>query len=495
MTAFREDYLELETRDNLSNPVTVSFRDPDGRLIVTEGRAFRVVNGELHQQLKEFLSSPLFQQLVNARVLINTWLVEDPILQQQLARHAVSKSGVPLALEHEHIEFPSYPYEWPPEMLYAAGELTLNLMSMLGSESFGLKDATPDNVLFHGPKPIFVDLLSIERRDQRDPTWLAYAQFVRTFIRPLLASKYFGIRLDQIFRVYRDGLQPEHVFRMSSNWQRLRPLFLTSVSLPALLSRIHPNRYQGIYQPKRSKSPDEASFILGRQLRGLRRKLAAAKPAETQRSVWRDYESREQQSEAYAPAKQRFVEVAVREHKSAKVLDVGCNLGQFSLLAAAAGAFVVAIDQDPVVVGGLWRRAREANLNILPLVVDLSRPTPGLGWRNSETRGFLDRALGAFDCVFMLAVIHHMLVTERIPLKEILRLAWELTTDMFIVEFVSPEDPMFRLLTRGNDHLYQYLTRELFESACAEYFITERTEQLADCQRWIYQMRRRPTLA
>ena len=91
-------------------------------------------------------------------------------------------------------------------------------------------------------------------------------------------------------------------------------------------------------------------------------------------------------------------------------------------------------------------------------MIDITRPTGGLGWRNQETRGFLNRALGSFDCVFMLAVLHHMLVTERIPLHEILRLARELTTDQLVVEFVAPGDEMFKLLTRGNDNLYQYLT-------------------------------------
>jgi hypothetical protein len=90
----------------------------------------------------------------------------------------------------------------------------------------------------------------------------------------------------------------------------------------------------------------------------------------------------------------------------------------------------------------------------------------------------------------MLAVIHHMLVTERIPLDEILRLAAELTTDALIIEFVAPEDPMFRLLTRGNDHLYGYLNRDLFESLSAKYFAVEKCEQVGDSARWLYQMRR-----
>jgi SAM-dependent methyltransferase len=489
MSATREDLLTLRADDRLSPP-TVSFRDPSGRVVIAENRAFRVVDNDYQDTVAAFLATQLCSDLVQNEALILTRSVADPDLREQLIRIAMPQRPDAMVLEHEHIAFPSYPYEWPPEMLYAAGELTLDLMERLLPESFGLKDASPYNVLYRGNKPIFIDLLSIERRDLKDSTWLAYAQFTRTFIRPLLADKYFGVGLDQTFRVYRDGLQPEHVFRMSSMWQKFHPVFLTSVSLPALLSRMDPGRYQKIYQPRPSRSAEQASFILERQLRGLRRKLEAAKPDDGRKSSWHDYEEREPQKERNLPLKRTFVKHALIEHRPMRVLDVGCNRGYFSLLAAQSGCSVVAIDQDPVVVGGLWRRAAEEKLNILPLVVDLTRPTAGLGWRNLETRGFLERALGSFECVMMLAVIHHMLVTERIPLEEILRLASELTTDMLIIEFVAPEDSMFRLLTRGNHHLYEYLTRDLFETVSAKYFVIERTEQVGDSARWLYQMRR-----
>ena len=103
-----------------------------------------------------------------------------------------------------------------------------------------------------------------------------------------------------------------------------------------------------------------------------------------------------------------------------------------------------AIDSDPVVVGETWRRATADRLPILPLVVDLARPSPGVGWRNGECPGFLDRAHGGFDLVLMLAVIHHMLVTERVPLDAIVEVVAELTTDRIVVEYVGPADPCFR---------------------------------------------------
>jgi hypothetical protein len=138
----------------------------------------------------------------------------------------------------------------------------------------------------------------------------------------------------------------------------------------------------------------------------------------------------------------------------------------------------------------VWRHASGAKLNILPLVVNLARPTPAIGWRNQECPSFLERARGGFDLVLMLAVIHHLLVGEQIPLPEILELAAELTTNFLIIEFVAPEDPMFHSLVRGREELYRDLTKESFEQfANAEFAIT-RSEQLNDT-RWIYLLRKK----
>jgi hypothetical protein len=92
----------------------------------------------------------------------------------------------------------------------------------------------------------------------------------------------------------------------------------------------------------------------------------------------------------------------------------------------------------------------------------------------------------------MLAVIHHMLVTERVPLPDILNLAAELTTDLLVIEFISPEDSMFKRLTRGREELHKDLTRELFEELCRQRFDIVRFQHLEGTTRWLYLMRRRP---
>jgi len=143
------------------------------------------------------------------------------------------------------------------------------------------------------------------------------------------------------------------------------------------------------------------------------------------------------------------------------------------------------------VLGDVWRNARSEKLNILPLAVNLTRPSPGTGWRNQECPSFLERARGKFDCVLMLAVIHHMLVTERVPLEDIVDLAAELTTDLLIIEFIAPQDSMFRRLTRGREELHKSLDREVFEAVCEPRFERVRTQHVEGTTRWLYLLRKR----
>jgi hypothetical protein len=96
--------------------------------------------------------------------------------------------------------------------------------------------------------------------------------------------------------------------------------------------------------------------------------------------------------------------------------------------------------------------------------------------------------------VAMLAVMHHILVTERIPMEDLLDLADQLTKRDLLIEFVGPEDPMFRRIVRGRDRLYSNITRESFESAAKTRFELLRSEQIDGLHRWLYLYRRRTAI-
>jgi 2-polyprenyl-3-methyl-5-hydroxy-6-metoxy-1,4-benzoquinol methylase len=394
-----------------------------------------------------------------------------------------------LVLEHPPARFPSFAHEWCPGMLRDAGRATITIAETLLEDGWGLKDASPHNVLFEGPRPVLVDVLSIERRDPEDSIWLPYAQFQRGFALPLLAARLQGVDLAKIFLSRRDGLEPEAVYSSLGTLARLRPGILSLVSIPTWLGRRHP-RHEVVYEVRRGHDANQAAFVLRRVFRHLRRQLEFASRRSDSRSHWLEYADVNSYSTQSAAAKREFVARAIDLIRPSRVLDVGCNTGAFSTAAARAGAFVVAIDNDVAVVEELYAAAVQSGLDILPLVVDLARPSPPLGWRNAEQPSFLSRAHKAFDLVLLLAVLHHLLVTDGIPLDEVLSLVAELTQDAVVVEFVAPEDLMFRRLSRGRDHLHSALTREAFEVACSRHFRIISALGPLDQTRWMYLLRK-----
>jgi SAM-dependent methyltransferase len=470
--------------------VAASFRDPAGSVFTLAGdeqqRVYRAVTREGARDFEAFLASPPALDLIESgRVVRST-----PVTGIQRAELLAGRDAAVL-LEHERIPFPSFPAEWPPEMLHAAGVVTLELARILRPYHIGLKDATPYNVLFRGPRPVFIDVLSFERREPGDCTWTAYGQFLRTFLLPLLVNRRMEMPLDQIFATRRDGLEPEDVLRWTPLVSRLLPPCFSLVTLPAWLGGRRGPDDSRMYQTRLEDDHEKVQYILNALYQRLEKFLAQVAPQAGRRSTWSDYlESNNNYSERHFAQKQDFVREALAEYTAGRVLDAGCNTGHFSVLAARAGCDVTAIDYDPVVVGALWRRAYAGNLPILPLVVNLARPTPASGWNNCETPSFLERARGHFDAVLMLALIHHLLVSERIPLESVIDLAADFVGEsakgIAIIEFISPEDSMFKRLVRGRDELYRHLTREHFEAAARRRFEIVRKQHCEGSERWLY---------
>ncbi len=475
--------------------MTNSFRDPAGSVFIIGERVIRLVKDPAIEDFVSFLDSRTFRDFLDRGQVVPTSVLT-PGQAREFAEITeshmlVSHLDAALIAEHPRIPFPSYPYEWPPEMLYQAALLTLDLAERSLDDGFGLKDATPYNILFNSHRAVMVDVLSFERRDPHDAVWLPYAQFVRTFVLPLLVNKHFRLLLANVFVNQRDCLEPQDVYRLCNPIQKLLPPFLGLVTIPTWLTRRSSAHHDQIYRKRSYRNQEQARFVVRRLIAALRRTLRKVAPEEGRRSEWSDYMQGTTQSQRYVAAKRTLVENALAHCRPQRVLSIGCNTGYFSALAAKAGGSVVAIDRDEVVVGRVSRKARGEDLEILPLVVDFTRPTPAIGWRNQECASFLDRARETFDLVMMLAVVHHMLVSERVPLREIIGLAAELSKEFLLIEFVPPEDEMFRQIAHGRDALFRYLTREFFEATVGEYFELVLRSPLEGTARWLYLLRKR----
>jgi len=448
----------------LTLPSHKTFRDPAGSTEIRPDGAYRSVRAPFDAEILAFLELPLASELVAQGRLVGS--------EMSLS------SDETLVLRHPRISFQSFPWEWAPGLWLAAAELTLNLCSDLVRQGWLLKDATPLNVLFQGTRPIFVDVLSIERMDPHQPIWLAYGQFVRTFLLPMLAYSQLGWPL-QTSLTRRDGYEPEDIYSALSLPARLRQPALSAVTLPSLLAGNKKMQARSLAS-RAVKDPDLATQILLKTLRGLLAQMRKVTPT-YRSSTWSDYaETATHYDEEDHARKRKFVTGALAAACPARVLDVGCNTGVYSNLAADAGAEVVSIDTDLQAVDRLCASLNGSGRNILPLCVDLAQPTPAAGWENREYAGFLSRCDGHFDTVMMLAVSHHLLLRNQIPMDRIAALCSRLTTQHLILEWVPPADPKFQELLRGREAIYAHIDEASFRDAFAEYFTTVDELRLAN---------------
>jgi SAM-dependent methyltransferase len=429
-----------------------TFRDPAGSVRIAGDRVLREIHPQYAGPALEFLQSETARE----------WVAQGRLIETRF----IPRDNGDLTLEHPRVFFPSYPWEWTPSAWIAAADLTLDLCEELLEQGLILKDATPLNVLFRGARPVFVDVLSIEARDPGSPLWLAYGQFVRTFLLPLAAYRYLGWPLAASIQK-RDGYEPADLAPYLSRWQRWWEPFRSLVTLPLMLEK---SGGRSAPDTRVRQNPEVALAVLRRNLSALRRHLRRLDPRERE-SRWSSYaRSAHHYTDEDQKLKRRFVRDALTAARPRQVLDLGANSGVYSRIAAECGAEVVAWDTDLQATEQNWREAQQQQLNIAPLLANPARPTPAAGWRNAESLALLDRARGRFDCVMMLGLIHHLLLSEQIPLDEIAALLRELTASWAIVEWVPASDPRFVDLLRGREALYAHLDEAAFAQAAATHF-------------------------
>jgi SAM-dependent methyltransferase len=453
-----------------------TFRDPAGSLYFDQAKVFRQVRPAFAAEAESFLDS----------VLARKWMDSGRMVATAIASRNPDGS---LLLEHERIDYPTYPWEWTPGQWAAAGELTLDLCEQAVAAGLILKDATPLNVLFRNAEPVFVDVLSFDARKPGNPIWLACGQFVRTFLLPLAANRYLGWPLAASIE-RRDGYEPADLYPHLPLRRRWTAPLRSLVTLPHLLeAKANASASTGVSRV-RQQPPEVATHVLRGTLKKLRRTLRTLTPP-PHASRWSDYTTTASHYSAEDHArKAAFVERALDQATPRRVLDVGGNTGHYSRIAAAAGARVIAWDTDVQAADANWREAREKREPILPLVANIARPTPAVGWQNAESLSLLQRSEGVFDGILMLGVIHHMLLIDQIPLPAIFDLVRRLTTRWAIIEWVPATDSQFQQLCRGRQDIYGHLDESAFLAAADQHFVRRLVENLPNGRSlWLFETR------
>lgn len=434
-----------------------SFRDPSGFVVSWKDRVFRAVSTRTLEELRSLRDDGLLPRWEGDGLVVPTRLTVEP---QEMSELGAAFPEAAAFVEHERLDLVTYPYEWSFSMLCDAALLHLRLQSELLGTRRTLKDASAYNVQFSHARPVFIDLASIER-SQAPAVWDGYSQFCSMFLFPLLLSAHGRMDRRAYFAFHPNGLDAEEAVR-ALGWARaLAPANFVDVFLQRMLQARFdeaPPERLGRPSPERLQDPAPQMFNLRRLTRRIRG-LRDARAKELSR--WFLYQpSYTEEAEARKAA---FVAEALAGERARVVVDLGCNKGRYSIVAARTARTVVAVDSDESCVDHLYGAAREGRLPILPMWMDIACPSPGLGLGNEERRPFLGR-VGA-DAALALALTHHLLVSTGAPIETVAEHLFRFTTRLLVVEYVSPKDPLFRRIAGLRPDLWSNLTPEAFVRA------------------------------
>jgi ribosomal protein L11 methylase PrmA len=451
-----------------------SFRDPSGFIFKKDNILYRQINKSYKNDYDFLINSGLFSKLVEKKYLINH-------------KEVKLKSGDQLAykiIQPEFIPFVSYPYEWSFSQLKDAALLTLKIQKTALKFGMSLKDATAYNIQFVKSHPILIDTLSFEKYEIGKP-WIAYKQFCQHFLAPLALMSFKDLNFGKLSSLWIDGI----------------PLDLTAKNLP-FRAKLSPGILFNIFMHASSQSKHAGDTISENKnpkpLLNKNQLLAIIENLEStvqslkiprQKTIWEDYYDNTNYTKIAYKNKIEIISQWLKKIKPTSVWDMGGNDGTFGRLASAQKISTLVSDFDPLAIEKAYLKSKEIKDEyMLPLIIDLINPSPAIGWENQERMSFLDRA--NFDLTLCLALVHHLALTNNLPLSYISKMLFNHTKKL-IIEFIPKTDSNVKLLLSRRTDIFENYNQESFEKEFQNYFRIIERKKIKGSERILYLMERK----
>jgi len=394
---------------------SIHSTDAHGRVYLADGTVRRVVSPESYTVFSGLARSGGLDRLHQAG------LVQTRVLPVQQV------DGQPVfALEHERLPFVSYPQEWTIGMLRDAGLCTLNVALALHREGLHLYDAHGWNVTFRHGRAVYLDASSIATGPALEPWWPE--EYFYSFYAPV------KLRTIRMFRRYLWPIAEliatsEHPFA-DPDCPRARAKQLMQ---SRRLGRFAFSYWRRAKRFRHARGTPEATLTL---LADLRRRLSAME-IRSRRSEWGKYNEPGgafDRPETFSP-KARAVACLLQGLPPGRVVDLACNRGWFSGLAASMGHTVlgVEIDANALEAGrplALERRIDLACMNVI-------WPTPPQG-RALCYPSAVERF--ACDTLLMIALQHHLVLRQRVSFRSLAAIAASYGPQNLIIEWIPADD-------------------------------------------------------
>ena len=448
-----------------------SYRDPSGFIFEKDETMFRQVNISFKEHFDHFIKSGCYKNLCDKGLLIP---------HEQINQNLTGESNYYATLKPEKISFISYPYEWGFDMLKDAALLTLRLVKEALEYGMILKDATPFNIQWHEGRLVFIDTLSFEKYEE--VTWVAYRQFCETFLGPLLIMHYSKTPMPQLQLAWPDGI-PLAVIKS------LLPL-RTNLSFHTYL---HIHLHAEISAKKQGSSNKQQNFSKQKLLNLISslETLVGGLKLTDHKSTWSGYYDEASKRDGYLNEKKKIIKgwVGIFQTLIKTGADIGANEGEFSKLLSEKNIPTISADFDPYCINRLYASIKKSGeKNILPLILDISNPSPAIGVNNEERNSFISRT--NVDMVLALALIHHLVIGKNIPFNSVAKFFYQVT-HYLIIEFVPIQDEKVVLMLSQKNISYSNYDEDNFESSFNQYFSIEKKENISGSSRTLYLMKKR----
>jgi ribosomal protein L11 methylase PrmA len=426
-----------------------SFRDPLARIAHYNNSVYRIIYPNGFDRL-EFV-----KKILNKKDIAELMIETKEISKDEIESLEISDQANIKILKHKKIDYVSYPYEWSFHRLKDAAIHHLNLHINLLKNNATLIDAYSYNIQFNYNKPTFIDLMSIKEYSEGE-FWTGHKQFCESFLNPLVLKSKLGINYNNWFKGNLEGIHTNELCKIL----KLKHLFSWNIFYNIFLLNYFEKKYKKNEDLKITKNKKlKKSYYLS-ILSNLKNFIESLKPFKEQ-SVWGEYSRDNTYDDEEKKNKHEFISNYFSKINPNKILDLGCNNGEYAKLALKSGCkSVVGLDYDLNAIDEAYLIAKKEKINFLPLYFDVSNPSSNIGWYQKERKGFLERL--SFDCVIALAFEHHLAIAKNIPLNDVIQWITSLAPKG-IIEFVPKNDPTIQSMIKLKGDIFPDYSYDNFE--------------------------------
>jgi hypothetical protein len=465
-----------------------SFRDNSGFIFYHQGELFRAITYSYTDDYAYLIKSGLYNYLVDEKLLIPHSVERLETLREEVSSDKLD-AKIYKVIQPDKINFITHPYEWCFSQLKDAALTTLKIQKAALKYGMTLKDSSAYNIQFFRGRPILIDTLSFEIVNDGEP-WQAYDQFCKNFLVPLALAAFSDIRLNLMLKNFIDGIPLELAVKILGRKAFLFPGIFVHIYLHSKFQVRYSNKNKPLSVKKKWMSK-EALFRLTGNLETTINKLRLKK----NKTKWSNYYSDAYHTKTYLKEKKEIVKSYIEKVKPNRVVDLGANDGEFSKIAAASSKVVLAFDSDPYCIEECYNYTKINNIqNLIPIVADLTNPSPSIGWANSERLSLLERSNAEHACsvgrlVLALAIIHHLCISNNVPFNLLVDFIDKIG-DWLIIEFIPKSDPMVKKLLLHRKDIFGNYNVEIFKKEFLKYFSIIEYKKVSGTERIIYLMKK-----